>query len=258
MKNMRQWMARADEQWGLLAELMPDGWESKARELGALRRTRSVKNPSALLRMLLLHLADGCSLRESATRITLAGWGQVSAVAVFKRLRASERWLAWLAQASWNREVPSSSGRRFLAVDASTVCEQGETGSQWRVHWCVDLSSLSCTHFELTDVHGGEKFARFPIRAGDIIMGDRGYSTPTGVESVTSRGGEVLIRLNPMALPLYDKKNGTRMNVFKQIRVLKVGQCAEWTTWVKGPNQWYQGRLLAVKRSRASTLRACK
>ncbi len=252
---MQQWMARADEQWGLLTGLMPDGWEAKARELGALRRTRSVKNPSALLRMLLLHLADGCSLRESATRITLAGWGQVSAVAVFKRLRASERWLAWLAQASWNQEVPSVAGRRFLAVDASTVCEQGETGSQWRVHWCVDLSSLSCTHFELTDVHGGEKFVRFPLRAGDIILGDRGYSTPTGVESVRSRGGDVLVRLNPMSLPLYDQKNGKRTKVFKRIRGLKVGQAAEWTTWVKGPTDWYRGRLLAVKRSRASTLR---
>ena len=123
---MQQWMARSDEQWGLLAELMPDGWETKARELGALKRTRNVKNPSALLRMLLLHVADGCSLRESATRITLAGWGKVSAVAVFKRLRASERWLAWLAQASWNREVSFSGGRRFLAVDASSVREQGD------------------------------------------------------------------------------------------------------------------------------------
>jgi hypothetical protein len=45
MKNMQQWVARADEQWGILADLMPDDWELKARELGALRRTRSVKNP---------------------------------------------------------------------------------------------------------------------------------------------------------------------------------------------------------------------
>lgn len=84
-------------------------------------------------------------------------WGQVSAVAVFKRLRASERWLACLAKASWNQEVPSVAGRRLLAVDASTVREQEETGSLWRVHWCVDLSSLSCTHFELTDVHDGRQ-----------------------------------------------------------------------------------------------------
>jgi hypothetical protein len=255
MKNMQQWVARSDEQWGLLARFMPKGWEAKARELGALRRTRGVKTPAALLRMLLLHLADGCSLRESATRITLAGWGKVSAVAVFKRLRASEHWLAWLAQASWNQEFPSPASRRFLAVDASSVREQGETGSLWRVHWCVDLGSLSCTHFELTDVHGGEKFARFPLRTGDVVMGDRGYSTPTGVESVKSRGGEVLVRLNPMALPLYDQKNGRRIEVLKRIRGLKVGQAAEWTAWVKGPSQWYKGRLLAVKRSRASALR---
>ena len=65
-------------------------------------------------------------------------------------------------------------GRRFLAVDASSVRERGETGSLWRVHWCVDLGSLSCTHFELTDMHGGEKFARFLLRAGDVVMRDHG------------------------------------------------------------------------------------
>ncbi|MGC9260760.1 MAG: hypothetical protein ACP5I8_11895 [Phycisphaerae bacterium] len=128
---------RADEQWELLSGLLPDGWEAKARDLAAIRRVRGVKDAPTLLRMLLLHLADGCSLRESAARINEVGWGKVSAVALFKRLRAAERWLAWMACESWNKDFRVPAGRRFLAVDASTVCEQGETGSQWRVHWSI-------------------------------------------------------------------------------------------------------------------------
>lgn len=255
MKSTLQRIARSDEQWELISTLMPKGWESKARELGALRRTRCVKDPATLLRILLLHMADGCSLRESSTRISQAGWGNISAVAVFKRLRAAERWLAWLACASWDKEFKAPTGRRFLAVDASTVCEQGETGSQWRVHWATDLASLGCIHFELTDVHGGEKFARFPLHSGDVVLGDRGYSTPPGIESVRQRGGDVLIRLNPISLSLYHTKGGDRISIRKAVLGLKVGQCVECAGWVKGPTQWYKGRLLIVKRSRASALR---
>ena len=255
MKNIERRIVRADEQWELLSGLLPEGWEAKARDLAAIRRARGVKDASTLLRMLLLHLADGCSLRESAARISEVGWGKVSAVALFKRLRAAERWLAWMACESWNKDFRVPAGRRFLAVDASTVCEQGETGSQWRVHWSINLSDLRCTHFDLTDVHGGEKFARFPFLPGDVALGDRGYSTPPGVESVRDRGGDVLVRVNPMSLPLYDKKGGGPVDILTRVGKLKVGQLEEWATWVKGPTEWHKGRLLAVKRSRASTLR---
>ncbi len=43
--------------------------------------------------------------------------------------------------------------------------------------------------------------------------------------------------------------------MFKRIRSLKVRQAAAWTAWVKGPSQWYKGRLLVVKRSCVSALR---
>lgn len=51
-----------------------------------------------MLRILLLHLANGCSLAETAARAQVAGLGSISAVGVFKRLRAAGPWLRWLAQ----------------------------------------------------------------------------------------------------------------------------------------------------------------
>ena len=104
---------------------------------------------------------------------------------IFKRLRAAGLWLAWMA-AGLRGEISarSAAGRRCVAVDATTVCEHGETGSMYRVHWCVNLASLQCEFLELTDVHGGEKFARFPVAEGDLILGDRGYSNPKGVDYV--------------------------------------------------------------------------
>ncbi len=51
------------ENWEVLLSFLPGGWQKEARELGALVRCRKFVNAESLLRTLLIHLADGCSLR---------------------------------------------------------------------------------------------------------------------------------------------------------------------------------------------------
>ncbi len=246
-----------DAEWDVVVQLLPAGWREKARELGAVRRLRGIRDVETLLRMLLVHLADGCSLKETALRVEQAGWGRISAVGVFKRLRAAERWLGWMAGQLRGDRAWLSGGRwRPVAVDATTVCESGKTGSLWRVHWCVNLASLQCEFFELTDVHGGEKFARFPVRQDDLVLGDRGYSHPAGIDHVRTGGGQVLVRVNPAILQLYKRRDGPRLNILGCVRGLGVGQVRDWPAWVQGPEgRWHRGRLVAVRRSRAATLR---
>ncbi len=244
-----------DAEWTLVEGLLPEGWQEKAKELGAFRRLRGIRSVQALLRMLLVHLADGCSLQETALRTGQAGLGTISSVGVFKRLRAANRWLAWLAAGLWGKKLIVA-GRRCLAVDATTVCEQGQTGSVYRVHWSVNLATLQCEFMELTDVHGGEKFARYPVGQGDLILGDRGYSNPNGVDYVRRNGGDVLMRANPMSLPLYRTRGGKRLNVLARLKGMKVAEVRAWPAWVKGcEGRWHRGRLVAVKRSREATRR---
>ena len=77
------------EQWEIVCQMLPPGWREQARELKAMRRQRGeIREPETLLRILLIHLLDGCSLRETATRAALGGLARVSDVALLKRLRA--------------------------------------------------------------------------------------------------------------------------------------------------------------------------
>ena len=47
---------RGEEGWyELLLEMLPEGWEAKAKELGAMKRARVVKTPGELLRLILLY-----------------------------------------------------------------------------------------------------------------------------------------------------------------------------------------------------------
>ena len=62
------------DDWRLIERLLPPGWEAQARALGALRRARGVADAGTLLRVLLVHLADGCSLAETVLRAARAGW----------------------------------------------------------------------------------------------------------------------------------------------------------------------------------------
>ena len=74
-------LAGITEDWDVLLSFLPDGWEEKAKELGALRRCRKFADPGVLLRTLLIHLAEGCSLRETAAIAKASGLVSVSDVA---------------------------------------------------------------------------------------------------------------------------------------------------------------------------------
>lgn len=245
--------------WGLLCRFLPPGWVEEARKRGALTRARGVADAEALLRILMIHLCQGCSLAETATRAREAGLGDVSAVAVFKRLRAADEWLRWLAErlrAALPGPIPLLQ-RAVIAADATTVSEPGSTGTDWRVHYAVNLANLQCEFFELTDAQGGETWRRYPIRAGDIVLGDRGYASARGVAYVVERQADVIVRMRFRGFPLEDAE-GRKQDVLKlPLSRLRVGKIREWSlsTGV-GKEPRIGGRLIVVKRSREVTRRA--
>src|SRR5947199_8864035 len=148
------------DDWPLVCQLLPPGWQEQAHLLGALRRSRGFPNAAVLLRTLLVHLAAGCSLKETATNAQLAGWCDVSSVALFKKLRAAEQWLRWMANELWQRRPTPAlpCGYCVRAVDATTVGRPGCRGTDWRVHFSINLADLQCDFFQVTDAHGGETF----------------------------------------------------------------------------------------------------
>ena len=241
--------------WAVLKQFLPRGWEEQARICGAIKRARGVSGAEALLRTMLIHLANGCSLAETSVRAKRAGLCKMSSVALFKRLRAAEGWFRWLAQQlrGFDLMPPVGQQRRLRAVDATTVSEPGSTGTDWRIHYSVNLGDLQCDFFELTDVKGGETLRRVPIKPHDIIMGDRLYATPPGVAHVLDAGGDIVVRANRQSLPLFDEK-GARLNILEMIRGLKPNQIREWPAWVRHPDgRLLKGRLVVVKRSIAAT-----
>jgi len=74
----------------------------------------------------------------------------------------------------------------------------------------------------------GESFARVPVGEGDLLLGDAGSCTASGIEAVVARGGDVLVRINPQALVLQDRQ-GRNLSLLRKLQTLKTaGQIGEW------------------------------
>jgi len=258
-------LAGVAEDWQVVLRVLPSGWQDKARELRALRRHREFPDAATLLRVLLIHLAEGCSLRETAVRAAEGQLVTVSDVALLKRLRVSGEWFRWMGEELMRRWMTPrpvrpllDTGLRVRIVDGSTVSEPGATGSTWRLHYAVGLPSLACDEVHVTDTTAGESLCRFQVAAGDLLIADRGFATRKGVRHVHRHGGAVIVRLNLTNLPLTDRA-GHPISLLSQLRTLNAGQVGDWPVAVTEDKKGLEaitGRVCAIKKSKAAAERA--
>lgn len=255
----------AEENWQLLLSLFPEDWERLANEQGAIRRLRGFRSAESVLRTLLLHVGNGYSLRETAVKARLAGVAEVSDVTILNRLRQAEGWLRQLCQQLMKEAGldlrPAPGGRRVRVVDGSVIREQGRTGSQWRLHYSLQLPSLECDYLEVTPARGkgnGETLGRFPAAAGDLVLADSGYCRAPGMETLCEQKADIVVRLNTGCLPLWTspKKPFPLLNRLRQLRA--AGQVKEWEVLVKGSRKMIPGRLCAIHKSEAAIDRALR
>jgi len=249
-----------EEEWEFLTDLLPKDWRDQARSTGALRRARGVVNADRLLQLILMHTATGLSLRQTVVRAREQSIADISDVALLKRLRSSEVWLRTLTAQMTDLGDAAvvqrlSLRRRIRAVDATTVEEQGGAGTDWRVHYTLSLPDLSCDFFELTDEHGGETYRRIPVKRGDLLLADRGYSNAAGVHAVRAAGGDVLVRWNSFSFPL-ETEDGKVFKALKELSQLPKRSPREWAVSFTHEAQPYTGRLCALRKNAVATVRA--
>lgn len=253
------------EDWDILLKFLPEGWQQKANDYGALVRKRKINSAEILLRVLLIHLADGKSLRTTATYAEEAGICQINDVALLHRLKASERWFRWMSEQLVRKSHEFSLSDALLkqfrirTVDASIISEPGATGSDWRLHYSLQLFNLGCDFFKITDASIGESFQRFEPEPGDLFMGDRAYCRRKGLEHIRKNGAHVLVRFHTSNLPLFTYR-GKPLLVLEKLRALGPGQIGDWDVWYKSPysDHLVKGRLCAIRKSKEAMEQAKK
>lgn len=252
------------EEWEILRSWLPKDLDRLARETGFIQRARGLQEAERWLRLILMHVAGGLSLHQTAVRARELGLASISGVALFKRLRKAESWLRELTKymlADHTRLFGTSSARespyRMRIIDATDIQEPGDTGTSLRVHYSLRLPELTCDHYELTDNHGGEKLGRFKFQRGDLVLADRGYSHRAGVAAVVEAKAEVLLRWNPSTFPI-EGPEGEVWNLLPRLRKLRTREVGHWkVSFVFGAKR-YALRLCARRKSRLKAQSARK
>lgn len=233
------------DEWGVVERLLPRGWQEAAREQGAFRRARYIKDPSTLLRVLLFHAVNGAGLRQSVALLSAAGVAQLSQVALHKRLKGAVDWLTWLAAGLCEklRERPRREhAMRLRVVDGTTIQGPASRGTQWRLHYTLDLSNLQCDWLELTGADGGEHLERVPVAKDDLLLADRNFLTASGMAHLADAGAYAVIRLRWNHPRLLDAK-GQDCQALNLAKGLKVGKTGDWPVYLRLP----AGRRIAAR-----------
>jgi hypothetical protein len=251
-----------DDDWSSLLCFLPPQWEDMATTTGALVRSRNF-TPSTLLRTLLIHLADGCSLRETSARAKFGNISEVSDVALLKRLNASGEWFRWMSTQFMEKWVPGrpdplfDSEYRVRLIDGSTISEPGATGSTWRIHYSVQLATLKCDEVHVTATSVGESFKRFEVATNDLFVGDRGFGNRTSIRHVTDNGGAVIVRINASNLPLLDPDGKNKFDLIAHLRTLHGSKTGDWDVMIPfSDRRNVIGRICAIKKNKDAAEKA--
>lgn len=116
--------------------MLPSNWRELAKSTKAItRKLRNFGDEESVLRSLLLHVAAGYSLRETAARLNVGNITKVSDVALLKRLQCSEAWLRELCLSLLQERgivaIKDNQEIRMRLVDGTSIKEPGKTGSTW-------------------------------------------------------------------------------------------------------------------------------
>jgi hypothetical protein len=203
--------------------------EATAKASGALRRRREIKSAADLLRVALAYGSCGMSLRAVAAWAATQGLGELSDVAVLKRLRASAVWLQGIVVRLLAGRLDRRAlvGRVIRLVDGTTVSQPGSDRADWRLHCSYDPRIGKTVDWELTTVREGEHLRRVKVTAGDIWLGDRNYAKGEGLYHVVQGGADFVVRASWNSLSLYTAR-GEPFDLAGRLERLGKATRADW------------------------------
>lgn len=250
------------ESWKILRNWLPEDLTGSARKHGFLRRASGLQDAECWLRLILMHVAGGLSLEQTVTRAHELGLAEVSAVALFKRLRNAEEWLRDLTRHLLEQQQQCLNSCQGLhlphpirVIDATDIQEPGDTGTTLRLHYSLRLPELVCDHFELTDKHGGEKFGRFEFSPGEWVLADRGYSHRAGAARAISAGAQLILRWHPKVFPL-EEEAGKPFDPLEALESMEIDEVRHRPVWFTHRGKRYALWMCAIRKSELAAERA--
>ena len=245
-----------EENWAFLLHFLPKGWQDAAWEQHAMMRRRVIQSAEALLRLIFAYAWNDWSLRTVASWAERTGLGNLSDVAVLKRLRHAEAWLGhlvdrWFVERGLN--TPRTFPFRLVLTDSTTIQEPGSPGTTWRLHAQWNLAEKRWEGLDLTDQHGGESLTRLHLQRNDVVLSDRNYAKAQPLAWIVAQKAHVIARFGWNALR-WETWEGERWNVLEAVRTLTDTTPGQWWVQIRPTRQGppLRLRVVALRKSPAA------
>jgi hypothetical protein len=242
-----------DEDWKTLLCCLPSDYEALARKYKQVQTqygNAKICDGNTLLRFIFLHAGADLPLRQTVAVMAEAGGPSLSPMRLHKKMARAAPYLRALVERMV--EWPSVGARELwggyhlTAVDATVVCGPGATGTDARIHTKLSVADVSIAAVEVTDDKGGETFKRFTWERGELVLADRAYCSPSGVQHVVDAQADVLVRYRLAGIPLLDA-SGNTLDVLDQVSHLEIGDMLDLDVDAKLSRGKVRGRLIAYR-----------
>ena len=233
---------------------MPEGYEGKCHELKVIQRSRAIKKPEDLMKLSLIYLSQSCSLLEVSELSKAMGIAEISDVAFMKKFGICNEWFKWILsqikiEPLMNYAKPEKLEKyRLISVDATTVSEKGATKRNYKLHYGIELFTLSSSNYKITPETTGESLRNFSIEPNDLVIADRAYGTKTSIEYCLESGADFIFRMKNKAFKLYDVAN-VEVDLLSFLNTTEEAKASEIIVYMKGSKGMIPLRLCAIKKT---------
>ncbi len=239
-----------------LMKYLPEGYEQACWETKAMQRKRGITDEKTLLKLCLFY-AYNHSLIEVQEFAHAMGLAEISDVGFMKRFSQCSNWFKWIIQNLKPGEVAKYKkpeeleSYRVLAIDASDINGKGAVKQYWHLHYAVNLFTLSCAEFKLTEATTGETLKNFTFQKNDLILGDRAYASLSGIEHCLSNGADFILRMKNKSFTLYDEKHN-KINLCEILKNVDENASDIIVYWKGSDKSFHQLRICAVRKDAAA------
>lgn len=224
-----------------LMNRLPEGYATACYEKKAMERSREIKTPADLMKLLLLYLTGGYSQLEMSVIAEELGIAKIGDTGFLKKFAKCGEWLAWISKAirpSAVIEYPVPDWLKkytLVALDGSDVTEKGRSGRTFRLHYAFDMMHMMSLSYKITPQKIGETLLNFAIKKDWLILADRIYGTLQGIEHCLVNEAAFILRLRHNAFKMYNK-DGTEINLPNELSGVTSEMAKEVEVYAKLPS----------------------
>jgi len=239
-----------------LIPILPQGYADRCVELCGIKRWRGIKTAEDLMQLSLFHLLNGCTLIEISQIAKSARIADISDVAFMDRFASCGKWFESISKELShglvaNYEKPAClQGYRVVAFDASDVAEKGRSSRIYRLHYGIDIFTLSAVSYKITTNKVGEKLENFSLAKGDLAIADRAYGTINSIDYCLNNNADFIFRLRTNCFRVYNAE-GEVIDIVSHISHLEHEQSTEISAFVHKDNRTIPLRICVLKKSKS-------